>query len=83
MPTASPTPRRPLQFGIGTLLGLAAAVSLVFGTLRWLGVAPWAGMLVLGIMIVSFLAAIGLVVAIDRGTAAPTPSDGESPDEDN
>jgi hypothetical protein len=78
MTSASPTPRRPLQFGIGTLLGLAAAVSLVFGTLRWMGVEPWAGMIVLAILIVSFLAAIGLIVAIDRSTAAPANSDDES-----
>ncbi len=56
--------RRPLQFGIGTLLGIAVAVGLLFGTLKWLEVPPAASALILVIVGVSVAAALGLVVAI-------------------
>ena len=50
--------RRPLQFGLKTVLGL------VFGTLRGLKVSPQASALVLMIFIASVLAALALVIAI-------------------
>ena len=56
--------RPPLQFGIRAVLGMMVAVGLLFGTLRWLGISPLAGALVLVILIVSVAAALGLVIAI-------------------
>ena len=58
-------PRRPpLQFGIRAVLGIMVAVSLLFGTLQWLGVPPRASAMILVIIVVSVAAALGLVVAI-------------------
>lgn len=58
-------PRRaPLQFGLRTMLLITAAVGLFFGTLRWLGVPPRAGFIVLVVLTVSVTVAIGLVVVI-------------------
>jgi len=62
-----PGPRRhrpPLQFGLRSLLGMAVAVSLLFGTLRWLNVSPRASAMVLLIVTVSVLSALVLVIAI-------------------
>ncbi len=56
--------RPPLQFGLRSLLGITVAVSLLFGTLRWLEVSPLASALVLMILVVSVAAALGLVTAI-------------------
>ncbi len=56
--------RPPLQFSLRTVLGLAVAVSVLFGTMRSLGVSPFASAVVLVILIVSVAAALGLVVAI-------------------
>jgi len=56
--------RPPLQFGLRAVLWIMVAVSLLFGTLRWLNVSPWASAMVLVILIVSVAAALGLVVAI-------------------
>ena len=59
------SPRRPpLQFGLRGLLGAAVAVAILFGTLRWLDVPPFASAVVLVIVIVSVAAAAALVVAI-------------------
>jgi hypothetical protein len=54
----------PLQFGLRSLLVVTAAVAVLFGTLRWLGVTPFASAIVLVIIVVSVAAALGLVVAI-------------------
>ena len=56
--------RPPLQFGLRAVLWIMVAVSLLFGTLRWLDVSPSASAMVLVILIVSVAAALGLVVAI-------------------
>ena len=56
----------PLQFGIRALLGMMVAVGLIFGTLRWIGASQQTGFLVLGILVASLLAAVGLIVAIAR-----------------
>jgi len=61
-----PAPRRPLQFGIGTLLMLAVAVSVIFGSLRWMGATPVAALIVLLILAVAVPAAVALVVVIGR-----------------
>ena len=64
-PPAEDPPRRPpLQFGLRSMLAITAAVGLLFGTLRWLGVSPQAAAVVLVILIVSVAAALALVVAI-------------------
>jgi len=64
-PTDDPEPPRPpLQFGLRAVLGIMAAVSLLMGTMSWLGVGPRAGALVLVILVVSVAAALALVVAI-------------------
>jgi hypothetical protein len=63
---------RPLQFRLRTLLVITAAVALLFGTLRWLGVSPQGSAVVLVILLVSVAAALGLVAAI-----AGIPGDGD------
>lgn len=65
-PTPQPSGRRPppLQFGLRAVLLIMVAVSLLFGTLRWLEVSPRASALVLVILVVSVAAALALVVAI-------------------
>ena len=60
----SPKPP-PLQFGIKTLLGMMVAVGLIFGTLRWIALGA-DRCIVLGILMVSLLAAVGLIVAIAK-----------------
>ncbi len=57
-----------MQFGLRSLLGITVAVSLLFGTLRWLDVSPRASAMVLLIVVVSVIAALGLVVAIAQWT---------------
>ena len=69
MPSESqqrPPPRRPLQFGIGTMLMLAVVVSVIFGALRWMGATPAAALIVLLILAVAVPAAVALVVVIGR-----------------
>jgi Flp pilus assembly protein TadB len=56
--------RPPLQFRLRTMLVVTAAFSLLFATLRWLGVPPHAGFVVLAVICLSVLAAILLVVVI-------------------
>lgn len=56
--------RPPLQFRLRSLLAMAVAVCLLFGTLRWLNVPPRASLIVLVILAVSAAAALALVVAI-------------------
>ena len=55
---------RPLQFRLRTLFGLTAAMALLFGLLDWLGVPSEVSCVVLVVLIVSVLAALGLVVVI-------------------
>jgi hypothetical protein len=57
---------RPFQYGIGTLLGLMFVVAVVFGLLRWMGATPGQSAIVLGIVIVSLLAAVALIAAISK-----------------
>ena len=54
----------PLQFRLRTMFLVTAALCVLFATLRWLGVPPFAGYVVLIVLAVSVLAALGLVVAI-------------------
>jgi hypothetical protein len=61
-----PTQPPPLQFGIKTLLGLMLAVGLIFSTLRWVGASEQTSYIVMGILVVSLLAAVGLIVAISK-----------------
>ncbi len=56
--------RRPLQFSLRSMLGLMTAVSVLFGTLRWLEVPPAASAMVLAVLLVAVPAALGLIVAI-------------------
>jgi hypothetical protein len=56
----------PLQFGMRALLGLMVAVGIIFGTLRGIGASEQTSLIVLGILIVSLLAAVGLIVAINN-----------------
>ena len=67
-----PPPHRPpaIQIGLRTLLGITAAVALLFGVLRWLGAPAEASLLVLVVLTVGAIAAVGLMVAIARWLAA-------------
>ena len=56
--------KRPLQFGLRSLLALTAVVALFFGVLRWFEVPPLASAVVLLILCVGAAAALGLVAAI-------------------
>jgi hypothetical protein len=60
----NPPPKPPLQFSLRAMLAMTVAVSLLFGTLRWLEVPPLASAVVLVILMVSVVAALGLVLAI-------------------
>jgi hypothetical protein len=62
-----------------TLLGITAAVAMLFGVLRWLGVPPRASLLVLAVLTVGSIAAVGLVVAIARWLAAESRSNDRDP----
>ena len=54
----------PLQFRLRTMFLVTAAFCVLFGTLRWLGVPPLAGFIVLVVLGVSVPAAVLLVVVI-------------------
>ena len=56
--------RAPLQFSIRALLGMAVAVAVLFGMLRWFEVSPQVSAIILIIIVVAVAAALGLVVAI-------------------
>jgi hypothetical protein len=64
-----------LQFGLSTLLGLMVAVSLIFGTLRWLDPPAWVGYLILAVLAASSLAGLGLAVMLVRWTDDDEPHD--------
>ena len=57
-------PRRPLQFSLRSLLMAMVVTAVLFGTLRWLGVSPFASGVVLVILIVGVAMAVALLVAI-------------------
>ncbi len=70
-------PRTPaIQIGLSTLLVITAAVAVLFGTLRWLGVPPRASLLVLVVLLAGAVAAVGLVVVLAR-SLAPDADNGE------
>ena len=72
--------RRPLQFGIGTLLLAALALSLLFGTLKALGIPPLGLVIVMGVLVVSVVAALGLVLVIARTmTGEPEEQNADGP----
>jgi len=54
----------PLQFGLPAILMVTAVTAVLFATLRWLGVGPVAGCIVLAILVVGAVAAGALVVVI-------------------
>ena len=56
--------RPPLQFSLRTLLAITVLVSLLFGTLRWFDVPPFASTVVLIVLVGSSIAALALVIAI-------------------
>jgi Flp pilus assembly protein TadB len=71
-------PRTPaIQIRLSTLLGITAAVAVLFGTLRWLGVPPRASLLVLVVLMAGAMAAVGLVVILARFLAAEATDDEE------
>lgn len=71
---------RPIQIGLSTLMLLTAAVAILFGTLRSLGVPPRAGAIVLAVLVVGLLAAVGLVIVIAQSSQRPhDPDDRRDP----
>jgi hypothetical protein len=68
-----PASRPPLQFGLSTLLGVMVAVSVIFGTLRWLDPPAWVGYLILAVLAASSLAGLGLAVMLARWTGDDEP----------
>ncbi len=73
-------PRSPaIQIRLSTLLAITAAVAVLFGTLRWLGVPPRASLLVLVVLLAGAVAAVGLVVVLARSLASDA---AEDPDDD-
>ncbi len=54
----------PMQFSLRTMLLAAAALAVVLGFLRWLGVPPWGYVLVLAVLGVAAAAAVGLVAVL-------------------
>jgi len=69
-------PRTPaIQIRLSTLLGITAAVAVLFGTLRWLGVPPRASLLVLVVLLAGAVAAVGLVVILARSLAPDATDD--------
>ncbi len=60
---------RPLQFRLSALLVLTAVVAVLFGLLRWVGVPPQAGAVVLVVLVIGALAALGLIAAVFSGSS--------------
>jgi hypothetical protein len=54
----------PLQFGISTLLWLAVAVGLIFGTLKWMRVSTLTSLVIMAVLAVCGFAVVLLVAAI-------------------
>lgn len=65
-PAASPSGDRPLQFTLAWLLGVTAALAVLFGVCRYLAIGPRASLIVATLVVVSFLAAGLLVRSIAR-----------------
>lgn len=65
-PDKTPSSTPPLQFGLGTLLWLMAAVGAIFGTLRWMQVSTKTSLIVMGILAVSAILAILLAATIAK-----------------
>jgi hypothetical protein len=63
--------RRPVQFGIRTMLAATTAVAVLLAVVKWMGATPKEIVIVCGILAASVLAAVGLVLAlaasVDRG----------------
>ncbi len=57
------------QFGLRSLFAATAGCAALFAAFRWLDVPPRVSLFVAGLLAVSLLAALGLVVAIGRGSA--------------
>ncbi|MBN2024154.1 MAG: hypothetical protein JW809_15330 [Pirellulales bacterium] len=62
----TPPTRRPWrpQFGIKTLLAATAALAVLLGALRWMEATPGEMAIVLGVVVLSAAAAVGLVLAL-------------------
>ena len=54
----------PLQFRLRSMRVITVALSVLFATLKWLGVPAQASAIVLALLTVSVLAAVGLLVVI-------------------
>lgn len=57
------------QFGLRSLFAATAGCAALFAAFRWLGVPPRVSLFIAGLLVVSLIAAIGLVVAIGRESA--------------
>lgn len=53
-----------LQFRLRTLMVITAVLAALFATLKWLGLPPTAGFIILAVIAVSVVAAVGLLVVI-------------------
>lgn len=60
----APRRRRPVQFGVRTMLAATAAVAVLLALVKWMGATPKEIAIVSGILAVSVLAAVGLVLAL-------------------
>ena len=56
--------QRPLQFRLRSLLVITAVWAGLFGLLQWLRLPPRTSLIVLAILVVSVVAAVGLIVVI-------------------
>jgi hypothetical protein len=56
--------RRPIQFGVGTMLAGTAAVAVLLSVVKWLGATPREMAIVFGILVAAVAAAVGLVLAL-------------------
>ena len=54
----------PLQFSLRAMMIVTAVFCLLFGSLKWLGVPVRANLIVLAVLLVSVIAAVGLLVVI-------------------
>ncbi|MCX7424175.1 MAG: hypothetical protein NTW96_00835 [Planctomycetia bacterium] len=60
----APRRRRPVQFGVRTMLAATAAVAVLLALVKWMGATPKEIAIVSGILVASVLAAVGLVLAL-------------------
>ena len=61
---SAPRRRRPVQFGVRTMLAATAAVAVLLALVKWMGATPKEIAIVSGILAASVLAAVGLVLAL-------------------